>query len=319
MKNKQKARRRCAWILSVLLCIVAILPVLFIPAAADTVDGITPPNYYVSIRFPVHPSFDYEGSYTPANSVTLEDLIVEYQYTSDSTVHRVKIGNAVVTLLYSFESAGATVKIAGSTYSAELSDGFLDDEHSYESGYELAYYRVYFNSNNAAAFSYFLPFAVMIGATVTIPDSETISMDEYLRGYGEGSSSSSDRYDEGYRLGMEEGEAKHADDYNNGYAAGIEKVKENYQLGYTKGKADGEAAHADDYKNGFAAGQTDAMNGTHSLKDLIFLIFSAPADLINGILDFDLFGINVASLVKTLITLAVTALIVVFLIKLMKR
>ena len=319
MKNKQKARRRCALISAVLLCIVAILPVLFIPAAAETVDGITPPNYYVSIRFPVHPSCDYEGSYTPANSVTLEDLIVEYQYTSDSTVHRVKIGNAVVTLLYSFESALATVKIAGSTYGAELSDGFLDDEHSYESGYELAYYRVYFNSNNAAAFSYFLPFAVMIGATVTIPDSETISMDEYLRGYGEGSSSSSDRYDEGYRLGMEEGEAKHADDYNNGYAAGIEKVKENYQLGYTKGKADGEAAHADDYKNGFAAGQTDAMNSSSSLKDMIFSIFSAPAYFINGILDFDFFGINLASLVKTLITLVAVALVIVFLLKLMKR
>ena len=319
MKNKQKARRRCAWILSVLLCIVAILPVLFIPAAADTVDGISPPNYYVSIRFPVHPSFDYEGSYTPANSVTIEKLIVEYQYVNDSTVHRVSIADASVKLVYAWEGAGATVSIAGSTYGAELSDGFLHDDHSYEPDYELAYYRVYFNSNNPEAFSYFLPFAVMIGATVTIPDSETISMDEYLNGYQAGSSDASDRYDEGYRKGMEEGEAMHADDYNNGYAAGIEKVKENYQLGYTKGKADGEAAHADDYKNGFAAGQTDAMNGTHSLKDLIFSIFSAPADLINGILDFDLFGINVASLVKTLITLAVTALIVVFLIKLMRR
>lgn len=318
MKNKQKARRRCAWISAVLLCIVTILPVLFIPAAADTVDGISPPNYYVSIRFDRVP-FDYQGEYRPTNSVTIEELIVEYQYVNDSTVHRVSIADASVKLVYAYESASATVKIAGSTYGAELSDRFLDDEHSYTDGYQLAYYQLYFNSNNPEAFSYFLPFAVLSSATVTIPDSETISMDEYVRGYEAGSSNASERYDEGYQAGMADGEAAHADDYNNGYAAGIEKVKENYQLGYTKGKADGEAAHADDYKNGFAAGQTDAMNGTHSLKDLIFSIFSAPADLINGILDFDLFGINVASLVKTLITLAVTALIVVFLIKLMRR
>jgi hypothetical protein len=88
---------------------------------------------------------------------------------------------------------------------------------------------------------------------------------------------------------------------------------------YNDGFAAAEALHANDYQNGFAAGQTDAMNSTSSLKDMIFSIFSAPGDLINGILDFDLFGINMASLVKTLITLAITALIIVFLIKLMRR
>ena len=61
------------------------------------------------------------------------------------------------------------------------------------------------------------------------------------------------------------------------------------------------------------------MNSTSSLKDMIFSIFSAPAYFINGILDFDFFGINLASLVKTLITLVAVALVIVFLLKLMKR
>ena len=122
----------------------------------------------------------------------------------------------------------------------------------------------------------------------------------------------------GYRLGEKNAFSSSAyksqlqESYDNGKAAG-------YENGYITGYAAGESVHVDDYKNGFSAGQTDAMNGTHTLKDMVFAIFSAPSDLINGILDFDLFGINLATLVKTLITLSVTALIVVFLIKLMRR
>ena len=48
---------------------------------------------------------------------------------------------------------------------------------------------------------------------------------------------------------------------------------------------------------------------------MIFAIFGAPVELINGMLDFNLLGINVLSLVKTLVTLAVTALIVVGILK----
>lgn len=98
-------------------------------------------------------------------------------------------------------------------------------------------------------------------------------------------------------------------DYDKGYDAG-------HDVGYDEGYAAGEEAG---YSKGFSAGQTEAMNSNSTLKDLIFGIFSAPGELINGILDFDLFGINLASLVKTLLTLTVVALIVVFLFKLMRR
>lgn len=101
-------------------------------------------------------------------------------------------------------------------------------------------------------------------------------------------------------------------DYDKGYDAG-------HDAGYDEGYAAGEEAG---YNKGFSAGQTEAMNSNSTLKDLIFGIFSTPGELINGILDFDLFGINLASLVKTLLTLltlTVVALIVVFLFKLMRR
>lgn len=105
--------------------------------------------------------------------------------------------------------------------------------------------------------------------------------------------------------------------YENGFNAGYSSGQETgYESGYGIGYDEGEKAG---YNAGFSAGQTEAMNSNSKLKDLIFGIFSAPGELINGILDFNLFGINVASLVKTLITLAVVALIVVFLIKLMRR
>ena len=49
MKNKQKARRRCALASAVLLCILAILPVLFVPASAEIADTV--PEDYIYIQW----------------------------------------------------------------------------------------------------------------------------------------------------------------------------------------------------------------------------------------------------------------------------
>lgn len=215
MKNKQKARRRCALTSAVLLCILAILPVLFVPASAETVDTV--PEDYIYIQW----DYDlYSG-----RSLYYTDLAFDRSWTENTPFY-----------LETYYDEALSVK----SFSGALTLRYVP----------------------ASVLDRIRIFAVASGGKIVIPNASEV-----------------------------------------------------YQSGYTAG----EAAHADDYKNGFAAGQTDAMNSTSSLKDMIFSIFSAPADLINGILDFDLFGINLASLVKTLITLAVTALIVVFLIKLMRR
>lgn len=67
---------------------------------------------------------------------------------------------------------------------------------------------------------------------------------------------------------------------------------------------------------GFSEGQTDALNATGTFKQVIFAIFGAPVELINGVLDFDLFGINLAALVRTLITLSIVGLVVYLIFKL---
>lgn len=76
--------------------------------------------------------------------------------------------------------------------------------------------------------------------------------------------------------------------------------------------------NSDGYRQGFGEGQTDALNSTNTLKTVILTIFTAPGHLIDSILDFNLLGINIASFVKTIITLAVVALIAFFIVKVIR-
>ena len=76
--------------------------------------------------------------------------------------------------------------------------------------------------------------------------------------------------------------------------------------------------HKNDWANGFGAGQNDMAETTQSFKDMVFAIFDAPVTLIDGMLGFEIFGINMAGLVKTIITLAVVALIVFVILKFAK-
>lgn len=264
MKNKQKTRRSCALISAVLLCILAILPVLFVPASAETADTV--PEDYIYIQWDYDLYSDRSLYYT--------DLAFDRSWSVNTPFYletyydealSVKSFSGTLTLSLEFSSDHGELNLGNQNfvYFGFGSDAPDIDCSGFGGGEEVDFLRLYVP---ASVLDQIRIFAVASGGKIVVPD-----------------------------------------------ASGC------YQNGYDAGKAAGEAAHADDYKNGFADGQTDAMNSTSSLKDLIFSIFSAPADLINGILDFDLFGINLASLVKTLITLAVTALIVVFLIKLMRR
>lgn len=123
-------------------------------------------------------------------------------------------------------------------------------------------------------------------------------VDGYVAGYEYG-------VDVGYDYGFEQG-------YGEGKMAGYEN---GYNEGHDKGYAEGEKYG---YDNGFGAGQDDMAKTTESFKDMVFAIFDAPVTLIDGMLNFDIFGINLAGLVKTVITLAVVALIVFAILKLVK-
>ncbi len=68
-------------------------------------------------------------------------------------------------------------------------------------------------------------------------------------------------------------------------------------------------------QQGVNQGLTDGMNVKTSTVDLIYKIFDAPGHLIDGILDFELFGINFAKTIKTVLTLAVFGVILFVIIK----
>lgn len=125
----------------------------------------------------------------------------------------------------------------------------------------------------------------------------------YGNGYDQGSI---DGYQDGYTDGENEG---YGIGYDDGYSIGNE---EGYSDGYDYGYIDGEKYGWD---NGFGAGQNDMAETSHTFKEMVFAIFDAPSRLIDSMLNFDIFGINLAGLVKTIITIAVVAVILVILLK----
>lgn len=115
----------------------------------------------------------------------------------------------------------------------------------------------------------------------------------YAKGYTDGES---DGYSSGYDIG-----------HGKGYKDAVEKEQGGWYLsGYLEGEEDG---YNIGYGDGFDEGQTDGLEASTNFGDLVIGIFEAPLTLINGMLDFDFLGINVAGLVKVLLTLGVTAAI----------
>ena len=155
--------------------------------------------------------------------------------------------------------------------------------------------------------------------------------DEVYDGYGYGYD---DGYDNGYQAGYDQGYSSgESNGYQTGYTEGQESVlgivdgekQEAYDIGYGNGRQDGYLDGLNDgsmqgydrgYGEGKFAGESEAHTTLNSFKEMVFAIFDAPGVLIDGILDFEIFGINVAGLVKTVITLALVAAVVFLIIKL---
>lgn len=150
---------------------------------------------------------------------------------------------------------------------------------------------------------------------------------EYDRGYNDGYDWGYDwGYDDGVAIGQEVGYDEGVNDgleigFDDGYTAGFdtgydEGLEFGYDSGYTAGSSEGyDEGHSTGYTEGYGVGSKDATEQGQLLKKTIFAIFEAPVTLINGMLDFDLFGVNLLSLAKTLLTFAVVGVILAVLIK----
>lgn len=81
-----------------------------------------------------------------------------------------------------------------------------------------------------------------------------------------------------------------------------------YDSGYLDGYSDG-------INEGFARGETSAINTRTTLMKFISAIFTAPSHLISTIFDFDLFGFNVANIVRAIFTIVLLGVGIFFVIK----
>ncbi len=144
----------------------------------------------------------------------------------------------------------------------------------------------------------------------------------YTEGYTEGKK---DGHSDGYNLGYHNG---NTDGWESGYSEGYNVgLAQAYTSGYDNGYADGhpagyEEGHAAGFDEGYLKGENvgeqKALKQGKVFKDGVFAIFEAPALLIESMLNFDLFDINLFSLFKTLLTVGVVGVIVVVLIKFIK-
>lgn len=88
--------------------------------------------------------------------------------------------------------------------------------------------------------------------------------------------------------------------YGNGYTAGVEESNGGYQKGYDEGYAVGSS---EGYNNGYTAGLNTS--NKYSFNSLIGSVIDAPITALTGLLNWDLFGVNVFSLFTALLTIAI--------------
>lgn len=100
--------------------------------------------------------------------------------------------------------------------------------------------------------------------------------------------------------------------YNNGYNMGfIDGEDSGYDTGYRKGEEDGIIkGKTIGYKE-----YEDEKGSTFKLKDLLFGIIDAPFNIIKSALNFEIFGINLSSVILFLISTSLVFFVVRFFMK----
>ena len=87
--------------------------------------------------------------------------------------------------------------------------------------------------------------------------------------------------------------------YSNGHDDG-------YKVGYDTGNSDGYAVGKTD---GIEIGKTEAMNSKDTMSGLIYSIIDAPFNVLASAFDFEVFGINIASFLITIVSLLIVAFV----------
>ncbi len=125
----------------------------------------------------------------------------------------------------------------------------------------------------------------------------------YENGYNTGVNDQvigSQSWQAGYNQGIEEGRN---DGYNNGY-----------DNGYSAGKAYGEANPNDSvknvyYNNGYAKGYEEGVNAEDTLNSFILSIAAVPVNMLAGMFNLNILGVNIANLVFSLLTAGIVILV----------
>lgn len=173
--------------------------------------------------------------------------------------------------------------------------------------------------------------------TLTDPDGQTLAKLTAMRDMANSwiaardakagkTTSSGGTYSEGYDAGYDEGKADGYDEgktdgYNDGKAEGYDEGLEagntsGYQSGYAAGSADGydrgyEKGDKAGYDRGYSEGTLKADQGAQI--DIAAIVTAVPVGVKNFISNsfgFELFGINIAGLLFTLIAVALTVFVV---------
>lgn len=140
----------------------------------------------------------------------------------------------------------------------------------------------------------------------------------YDLGYGAGNE---DGYDFGYEAGYTSGAYDTYDDaYDEGYTAGTDDGYDTgYTAGYNAGASDNNVSYSDGYDAGYAVGydtgKAEIQNSASTFSSLFFNILDAPFDVIRGAFNFEIFGINVASVLLFFVSVAAIAFLLKFLLK----
>lgn len=301
MKNKQKRMRAAAWITVCLLCIFTIS---VFSAGAETptrslihlrIKAVDMYKYQTSIHsVPVNPSDDpdnpdggtFENVLMIASSSSGSYEIVSPYWRIYSTPYNEEEGTAYVGIEQSEEDMSW---VFGLNYAPDSNASTIYCDHTGEYYDQLdIYIQPKYDYTTAPSFmsiSYrdlqMITFFAECGFQFELspyPDIAAVRQDAYSEGMLAG-------YDDGFNAGIQQGGGGSGGSYDQGY------------------------------NDGFQAGQDDITQSKTTLLDFVGAIFSAPGYLINTIFDFDLFGFNMAGVIKVLVTLVIVGFVVGFFLK----
>lgn len=177
------------------------------------------------------------------------------------------------------------------------------------------------------AAAWFETWNVVDGYETAIDEAESVGFESgYDVGYADG-------LDQGFADGLEEGESRgYESGFDNGYSSGYRQgefdgISSGYELGYADGESNGYESgyyrgYAEGYIDGYDTGKAEGGDGEVvteivyrdpveiNVGEVISGISSMPQNLIGSAFGFELFGINIAGLLTTLIVLAVGGFIV---------